>query len=505
MKMFTYNLLLLSLFFSSCSHVVIKEQKSELVEVKNESQSTRGDYLAFKGNVNSLRDELKAQGFESSKTNKSKPNISKLSNVLFLSFCSVSTSYLPFFGKNNLNLSQEDLPNLSKIFNQSFLFTNAFTDLSWSNARRYAFLREWRKIYGINNRWEEPIQDWEQDGVKATFVRIPGKEDVTNMYNEYFTDDRLTYPFEKIDEVLNEVIKRRKDQNHKRFIMLHFKIMHYPYLSSSYLNNSTILDETFTKEELDLIKEYLKKPESYPDKYSFFQMTFGDEKFKKLYFNKEKQYVAFATDVGSVETWKKSKNFNIDFSILVKSYKLRLRDFDRLVGKLWEYYKTIEDDTALVLGGDHGESLLEHDYISHGTIPYDEVLKFFQSVHFPGQKNKVVYDQQISQKSIGLMIEDIALGTRNEKKFIKEMPLRIVDKYIYGFSCAGDIASVRDIDGWKFIYYIPEDRYSLFNLKTDPDEKIDLSADHEELVMQYKTQIMDHISRRVVSSDLCFR
>lgn len=87
--------------------------------------------------------------------------------------------------------------------------------MSWSNARRYAFINEWRKIYGINNRWEEPIQDWSQEGVKVTFVRIPGKEDMKNMYNEYFTDERLTYPLEKFDEVINEVDKRRKEQKEK--------------------------------------------------------------------------------------------------------------------------------------------------------------------------------------------------------------------------------------------------------------------------------------------------
>jgi arylsulfatase A-like enzyme len=325
------------------------------------------------------------------------------------------------------------------------------------------------------------------------------------MYNEYYTDERLSYPLEKFDEVISEVSKRRSVQSQNRYIMLHFKIMHYPYLSSTYLTNRDLLKEVFTKDEISLIDEYIKNPESYPEKYSFFQMTFGDEKFKKLYFNNSNQYVAYATDVASVDKWKKSKNFDMDFSIMLKSYRLRLKDFDRLVGKLWDFYTSVESDTALVLGGDHGESLLEHDYISHGTIPYDEVIKFFQAVHFPGQKEKVIYDHQISQKSLGIMIEDIVLGNRNEKNFLENSFMRHVDNHILSFSCAGDIASLRDVKGWKFIYHIPEERFSLFNLKLDPNETTDLSNQNDELVMQYKTLILDHLSRRVVSPDICFR
>lgn len=503
----SFSLFFILIFLFSCSSIKPTTQsQSTKLHSEDFKNKTSEDYLAFKGNISSLRDELANSKSKIKSEIKAKTNSSKDSkNVLFLSFCSVSTTYLPFFGKEGLKLSETELPNLTKIFNNSFLFTNAFTDMSWSNARRYAFLREWRKIYGINNRWEEPIQDWDQDGVKVTFVRIPGKEDMKNMYNEYYTDERLTYPIEKFDEVISEVTKRRNEQSKNRYIMLHFKIMHYPYLSSTFLNNREVLNETFTKEELTQIDEYLKNPENYPDKFSFFQMTFGDEKFKKLYFNKSNQYVAYATDVSSVDKWKKSKNFEQDFSIMVKSYKLRLKSFDLLVGKLLDFYNTIESDTVLVLGGDHGESLLEHDYISHGTIPYDEVLKFFQSVHFPGQKKKVIYDKQISQKSIGVMIEDIALGDRSEGNFLDYKFSKPVDNNIFGFSCAGDIASVRDVNGWKFIYYIPEEKFNLFNLKLDPGEKIDVSEKYEDLVMNYKTLILDHLSRRVVSPDICFR
>ena len=377
--------------------------------------------------------------------------------------------------------------------------------MSWSNARRFVFQSEWRKIYGINNRWEEPIQDWEQDGAKATFVRIPGKEDLKAQYNEYFSDDRLEYPLNKFDEVVKEIDKRNTNPEDKRMWMLHFKIMHYPYLSNTYLNDHELLRNTFTPEELVLVNEYFEHPEKYQDKYSFFQILFGHEKFKKLFFNKDNQYVAYATDVNSVDKWRNSKNFDLDYSILKKSYKLRLKDFDKLIGKFLDYYKKIEPNTVLVVGGDHGESILEHDYLTHGTIPYDEVIRFFHSVHFPGQTKKVNLDRQFSQRSLGAMIEDIVVGNATEKTFLTNQVSSVKDDLIYSFSCAGDIASIRDRGKWKFIYFINDEKFKLFNIQKDPDELVDLSTQYEELVMYYKTLLLDHLSKRIVSPDACLR
>ena len=427
-------------------------------------------------------------------------NSAPIKNVLFISFCSVNTHFLPTY---STNIEEKNYPNLSAFFNSSFNFINAFNDVSWSNAKRFIFFKEWSKLYGINNRRVEPIQDWKEDGINISYIHIPAHKDLKNQYNDYFDDRRLEVTSKNFDTIINEVTKRNQNPDSKNIWMLHFKLMHYPYLSETYLNNPEFLYSNFTTKELSLINEYIEHPEKYPEKLSFFQVVFGKDNFKNL-FIKNNQFRNYATDLRSVERWRKSKNYETDYSILKKSYKLRLKDLDKLVGKIREYYSQhLEKDTALIIGGDHGESLYEHNYLSHGTIPYDEAIHFFYSVHFPHQSIKSIINNQYGQRSLTKIIESIPLGNTNQKNFLSSLHANREDENIISFSCTGDIASIRYDNTWKLIYYLKEEKYQLFNLKNDPDEKIDLADNQEQLVTELKIKILEKISFLYTSPGEC--
>jgi arylsulfatase A-like enzyme len=256
------------------------------------------------------------------------------------------------------------------------------------------------------------------------------------------------------------------------------------------------MNKAFTDKELTLIKEYRTNPHKYPEKYSFFQMAFGDPKFKKLYFNKSGQYFSYATNTDEVNKWKNSLNYEMDMNILKKSYRLRLALLDELIGKFLTFYKTIEKDTALVIGGDHGESIYEHDYMSHSFIPYDEVIRFFHAIHFPNQEGKVEINQQISQSSIFDIVEMIANGDVDESNFVESHHPQEDDHYFFSQSCAGDVASLRIDNKWKFIYFPFEERSKLFNLVNDPNELTDVSEQHPELVEEYKILTIDRLTQK---------
>jgi hypothetical protein len=361
-------------------------------------------------------------------------------NVLYLSFCSVDTNFIPFFSLPAHKNLKTNLPNLTHLFEQSFLFKNAYSDFSWSTARRFIFLNSWRKKYGLNNKWHEAIQDWNDGVSKATLIRIPFKEDFLNQFNDFYTEDRLVEPFEKINEIFDQIQKRRKENHLGNIWMIHFKLMHYPYLSNYFLKRPELLSKNFDKTERELLSKYLNNPKLYPDKYPFFQILFGDSAFKNVFINKNGQYVSYLTNIDSVNKWKKSKDYKIDVSILIKSYQLRLQELDRLIGELFKRYKGIEDNTVLVVGGDHGETVFEHDYLSHGYTPYDEVIKFFHAIHFPFQKNKFLINTQFSQSSLGEMIENIVKGSfsyNNMEKLDSGNPSK--GSEVFSFSCAGDV------------------------------------------------------------------
>ena len=430
---------------------------------------------------------------------------SKKFNVLYFSFCSVDTNFLPYYSSLDSKKLKNELPNITKIFDQSVIFTNSYTDYSWSTARRYTYLDAWRKKYAFNNKWHEPIQDWEQNSVNATLIRVPYREDFINQYNDFYTDERLIDPFEKLDEIFQLINDRKKKKPSPNFWMMHFKLMHYPYLSQTYLNNKILLEKIFTSNEIKLINLYSKNPTQYPDKYPFFQILFGEPKFKKIFLDKQGRYISYLTNESAVANWKKSKNYQDDLNILIKSYQFRLRDMDRLVGELFKRYQKIEDDTVLILGGDHGETVVGRNYLSHGFVPYDEVIKFFHAVHFPKQSVKITIKTQVSQASLGSMIEKITQGGVDQENFVKKPTVTVGDEVVYSFSCAGDVVSVRDPLGWKYILYLNDQREYLFNIIKDTQERVNLAAKYPDLAFKYKTEITNQLAFRQFFKDACLK
>jgi arylsulfatase A-like enzyme len=428
--------------------------------------------------------------------------VKPIQNILVVSFCSVSSDFLPLFGEG---VDEKEFPNFSRVLNSSFNFTNAYTNKTWSNTRRFIFKDQWQAIYG-SNAAQAPIQEWsfDEDG-QALFARFPAKNDLTAEYNDYYNDDRLDIALKDFNKITEEIKKRNKGAN-KKMWMIHLKIMHYPYLSETYLNNTELLNKTFTKQELELIKDYLANPEKYPEKKSFFQAVFGREKFKNLFFNNQKQYISYVTDVDFVSKWKKSKNADIDLSILRKSYQLRLRDFDKIIGYFLNFYATIEDNTAIVFTGDHGETLGKHDYLSHGAIPYDDVMRFFYSIHFPYQEQKGIIKHQFSQSTTAKIIEDVALGKITEKNFIVTLPPSNFDESVYSLSCSGDIISIRVDNKWKLIYYVSQDRFELFDLLKDPNEQHDVSNEHFAFAQSLKFKLLDNVVlKKTYNTGECIR
>lgn len=422
-------------------------------------------------------------------------------NVLFISLCSVNSNFLPTFG---LHVSDADYPNMSKLFNSSTNYTNAITNLSWSNASRFLYkdYKNFRQEFAVANQLISRMED----GLDIGFMQINGEDDPKAQYKQFSTNERMEIPLNHFNIMSNEIEKKKHSRNN--IWMFHFKLMHFPYLTSNYFSDSKLMNKTFTEEENKLIKLYRDNPEQFPEKLAFFQVLFGDKNFEKLYFNRKNQYVSYVTDINSVSKWKSSKNSDIDFSILKKSYQLRLKDLDLLVGKILNYYKTIEQNTVLVVAGDHGETIIEHDYFTHGTVPYDEVIRFFFSVHFPNQTSKNIISEQISHRSTGHLIKNIAQGRYRYENLLDKKIIPVTDDHIMSFSCAGDIASLRVKNKWKFIYFLNEDRYQLFDLKADPLETHDLSGrpgETEQLAIDLKIKVLEQISRRTITSTTCLR
>jgi len=168
------------------------------------------------------------------------------------------------------------------------------------------------------------------------------------------------------EETMNKAIVKIKECKKPFFMFVHLEDAHYPWATTP----TPKLDNKISRRKL------LGKIES----------------------NEQRKYAKrrmFNTDARSFEEVEEKYNKAIELS-------------DKDVGRLYSFLKEekLWDNTLLILIGDHGLSIGEHDiYIHHGGL-YDETVHVPLIMHIPGVKPAVI-DELISNVDIAPTILEI--------------------------------------------------------------------------------------------------
>ncbi len=166
---------------------------------------------------------------------------------------------------------------------------------------------------------------------------------------------------------------------------------------------------------------------------------------------------------------------------------------DHCIGKVIKKLKSLDlyDSTLIVIAGDHGESLQEHGESTHGYFIYQSAVKVPLIVKLPG-KGKPKKDT----RTVSLIdIVPTILGSLNIP-----IPSEVMGKDLLGNVKVGDNPELSEysfcealmptkygcnsllgvVDGdWK---YIQTTRPELYDLKNDPDEKVNLVSQNPQRV-----------------------
>jgi arylsulfatase A-like enzyme len=173
-------------------------------------------------------------------------------------------------------------------------------------------------------------------------------------------------------------------------------------------------------------------------------------------------------------------------SIVKDVYADSLAYVDFQIAKLFQFLKSngLWENTVIVLTGDHGQAFYEHNFASHASEIFNEVMKVPLLVRAPGLKSgvedRLAQHVDIAPSILGLLglpahpsFQGIDLfNSVPDPKHSAYMLVQTPLAYQYGI--------VRS--GLKLIYDEREQRYSLFDLTTDPGETIDIAAARPDLV-----------------------
>ncbi len=162
---------------------------------------------------------------------------------------------------------------------------------------------------------------------------------------------------------------------------------------------------------------------------------------------------------------------------------------DAQVGRVldWLREKNLDDETVVIVIGDHGESLGEHGEYTHGVFLYDSTVRVPLIIAGPGVAAGSRIEQQVRSIDIMPTVLDflgLPKGTRAQGESL--LPLLTTGRSVrntysymetlYPKTAMGwsELRGVRDGD-WKLIV---APRPELYSLKADREERVNVIGDH---------------------------
>lgn len=414
-------------------------------------------------------------------------------NTLVISVCSLQRGLLSAYGHQG----PEIMPNLERFFRESHLvFGNMFNGMPWISFIAF-FEKYYPELMERGNISPGPFTDF-------SYLRIP--------------EVKSTSRFEFRDTNDSEWEKDYKDRfnwiksalplygNDPFTFVVHIKYMHYPLID--YFNADSEWDYFLTQSEKAQIKEYLAHPEKYYEKLPFLLMLTADPIYAHAHpavkaegIGKgtpgSQKVLGLITSERFLQEWKRSDGYDGDLEILKKVYRGNARYMDaKITGPLADLFgnKKLKDNTNVIFTGDHGETHMDRDYLTHAGSPFDEGLVIPAAAYIPGAKKQIRVNEQMHIHSLADFTHDLTVGKFESDKAHKKIADYFEDVFIMR-NCPNTLHAVRYKNKYKYIIEAGSGSRRLFDLEADPGELKDIANENPEALAKMEGLYWANLTR----------
>jgi arylsulfatase A-like enzyme len=183
------------------------------------------------------------------------------------------------------------------------------------------------------------------------------------------------------------------------------------------------------------------------------------------------------------------------FAWRVAKYDAGLRFTDDALGRLLESLRSLAhlEDTLVVVTGDHGEGLMEHGFMTHGPLLYEEDVKVPLILHWPGRLSRMRLAGPVELRDVPRTVLELlgvpAPPSLEGRSFAAAVtgrePLRTDQTVllqrrtyegedVHGIRVRGQKFGIRK-GRWKYLEAPEEGTKELFDLERDPGERNNLA------------------------------
>ncbi len=411
-------------------------------------------------------------------------------NILVLSLCSLRKAEFDFYDSHMPVFA----PNINQTFAKSFVLDNVYSSFGWTNLSLY-FTKQFEGTYLPSNGYEIIEDDW-----RPSTVHVPSHTDSADYQGP--PEQFVNYIEPKLDFVKQRILAHRK---RPFFGYIHIKYMHFPYMDN--LNDKSRWDRYLSPEEKARVEVLLSEPARAREKLPFAMALSGDlrlleavPEFKTAEVDPFKAFFGMYNlllDQKFLARWMAQSEFRNDLSLLRKVYQAKLSSLDEKLRDMLNLYgrKDLMENTLVVLMGDHGEALMEHNMLGHGNHVYDEILTLPVMVRYPQTRLPGVFHvrDQIYMGSLVDWLKQVVTTGHREKQFVADLTANPRNSYIVSRNCTNNIHSVRLDNRWKFILDRVKREKLLFDLKKDPQEKTNVYDQHPEVAADLEIYLTNHL------------
>lgn len=376
---------------------------------------------------------------------------------------------------------RQTTPNLDQLTEDSSYFPEAYTNGFWTYPSHVSMLTgTLPSRHGVNQDWNtlvikkkvpklnpsvsniaQMLKSENPDIKTIKYAKLPdaigiGRGFDVNVHSDPFKNEN------RLKEML-EHIRANKENNF--FMFMHTWMVHSPYANTRYIEKERINDDVRR-----FIDDFRLPPKN------------QEEKKKK----NEKYLVNFMKTHGlyNPEDCRALYDGGVNY-------------VDRMIGKMLAEIKSLNlyDNLMIIVVSDHGEHFAEHYprmfYGFHGQDAYEEFIKVPIIIKYPGQRHKGSLKHPVSLIDLvpsildyfNIQVPDYVQGqsllTAHEEKkydfFISESTVNpLKERKMIRMGDMKYIVTMKKARGPARLNWKKVTQRRLFNLKTDPGEKINL-------------------------------
>jgi arylsulfatase A-like enzyme len=175
----------------------------------------------------------------------------------------------------------------------------------------------------------------------------------------------------------------------------------------------------------------------------------------------------------------------------IDSYRNALHYCDAAIGQLLDglQQRGLDQNTMLVIVGDHGQAFGQHEgNYGHTFFLYEENVRIPLMFVLPGMKRSQLVRRVASSIDVAPTVLEL-LGKESPMDFQGQSLLEPdVRMALFFTDYSLGLIGLRDRN-WKFIYELESGRAKLFDLNSDPAEQHNLASENPDRVERYRDQL----------------